>query len=306
MAIQPALASASTPSVDAQRVLAAQVALDRAGFSPGEIDGRAGGNTVRALRAYQAARRLAVTGELNTETVDGFGQWFQTPLVDYTIADADTSGPFVPAVPADLMKQAELPALSYTSVVEMLGERFHVSPRLLQDLNPRALFATGEIIRVPNVEPFIREARPKGGQVKSPAKPALTVIVTDQASALTVENESGEVTFYAPVSVGSARDPLPLGEWKITAVVENPPFHYNPDLFWDADPTHAKAKIPPGPNNPVGVVWIDLTKEKFGLHGTPEPSRVGHTQSHGCVRLTNWDAARLAEMVGPGVRVVFR
>jgi lipoprotein-anchoring transpeptidase ErfK/SrfK len=110
---------------------------------------------------------------------------------------------------------------------------------------------------------------------------------------------------YAPVTTGSQRDPLPLGEWKVNGVQLDPPFRYNPELFWDADPSHAKATVPPGPNNPVGMVWIDLSKEHYGIHGTPEPSAIGRTESHGCVRLTNWDALRLAELVKPGTKVIF-
>ncbi len=121
-----------------------------------------------------------------------------------------------------------------------------------------------------------------------------------------VQDASGQVLFYAPVSSGSEHDPLPLGEWKVLDVYLMPRFNYNPELFWDADPKHAKTKIAPGPNNPVGVVWIDIDREHYGLHGTPEPSRIGVTQSHGCVRLTNWDAIRLAALVQPGTRVVFR
>ena len=121
-----------------------------------------------------------------------------------------------------------------------------------------------------------------------------------------MEDAAGEVVFHAPVTVGSENDPLPVGEWKVTGVSRNPVFNYNPKLFWDADPAHAKAKIPAGPNNPVGVVWIDLSKEHYGIHGTPEPSRIGYTESHGCIRLTNWDAMRLAELVGPGTKVVLR
>jgi lipoprotein-anchoring transpeptidase ErfK/SrfK len=108
------------------------------------------------------------------------------------------------------------------------------------------------------------------------------------------------------VTTGSEHDPLPIGSWKVTSVEQMPTFNYNPDLFWDADPKHAKTRIPPGPNNPVGVVWIDLSKEHYGIHGTPEPSKVGHTQSHGCVRLTNWDAQRLARWARPGTAVIFR
>ena len=119
-------------------------------------------------------------------------------------------------------------------------------------------------------------------------------------------DESGSVVLYAPVTVGSSNDPLPIGDWKVTGVQRDPVFHYNPDLFWDADPSHAKAKIPAGPNNPVGVVWVDLSRPHYGLHGSPEPSRIGHTESHGCVRLTNWDALRVAALVAPGTKVAFR
>ena len=125
-------------------------------------------------------------------------------------------------------------------------------------------------------------------------------------SALTVEDATGRVVFHAPVTTGSERDPLPIGNWKVTTVQVMPKFHYNPDLFWDANPTHSKATIPSGPNNPVGVAWIDLSKEHYGIHGTPEPSRIGHVQSHGCVRLTNWDAARVMTWAQPGTPVVFR
>ena len=116
----------------------------------------------------------------------------------------------------------------------------------------------------------------------------------------------GTVVFHAPVSMGSDKDPLPKGEWKVNGTAVLPKFHYNPDLFWDADPSHAKATIAPGPNNPVGVVWIDLNKEHLGFHGTPEPARIGRSQSHGCLRLTNWDAMRLAALVGPGTKVVLQ
>ncbi|MGE5813093.1 MAG: L,D-transpeptidase, partial [Acidobacteriota bacterium] len=133
----------------------------------------------------------------------------------------------------------------------------------------------------------------------------LTIRVTRSSSSLRAEAADGRVVFYAPVTTGSEHDPLPIGQWKVTAVLWTPEFHYNPDLFWDADPAHAKAILPAGPNSPVGVVWIDLDKEHYGLHGTPEPSLVGKAASHGCVRLTNWDAARLAEMVHPGTAVVF-
>ena len=132
------------------------------------------------------------------------------------------------------------------------------------------------------------------------APPAVTIAVTKSTSSLTVEDASGRVLFHAPVTSGSEHDPLPIGTWKVTTVQRMPVFNYNPDLFWDANPAHSKAKIPAGPNNPVGVVWVDLSKPHYGIHGTPEPRTVAKTQSHGCIRLTNWSAAALAEAVKPG------
>jgi lipoprotein-anchoring transpeptidase ErfK/SrfK len=167
----------------------------------------------------------------------------------------------------------------------------------LRRLNPSSNFAVGDEITVPNVIVVsVAEAKPI---------PDIVVRVSRGASVLTVTDASGKVLMHAPVTSGSERDPLPTGTWMVTAVARNPRFNYNPDLFWDADPSHAKATIPPGPNNPVGVVWIDINKPHYGIHGTPEPSRIGHAESHGCVRLTNWDALKLAAMVGKGSRVEF-
>jgi lipoprotein-anchoring transpeptidase ErfK/SrfK len=191
-----------------------------------------------------------------------------------------------------------LPTLAYTSVGEMLGERFHTSPRLLAELNPGVTFSrAGETMVVPNIPPVPADKRG--------AEKDVVVTVSKNTSALTVRVAGGELIFHAPVTTGSELDPLPLGDWKVTAVVRDPPFHYNPDLFWDADPTHAKAKIPPGPNNPVGVIWIDLSREHYGLHGAPEPRLIGRTQSHGCVRMTNWDALRVGSLVAKGTPVRF-
>ena len=213
------------------------------------------------------------------------------------------------------MKQAELPALSYTSLMEALAERFHTVPQVLERLNRSAAFAPGEQILVPHVAPFIVPERrdvagtsgQNGAQERVPAlpKPDVVVTVRKSAGALDVRDASGHVIFYAPVTTGSQYDPLPIGEWNVTGVHLTPVFNYNPDLFWDADPSHAKARIAPGPNNPVGVAWIALSKDHYGIHGTPEPAAVGKTASHGCVRLTNWDAAELASLVKPGTRVVF-
>ena len=293
--------------------LAIQVTLDRAGFSPGVIDGQPGSNTRKAAEAYRQQH-----GKDPEPVADA--------IVSYTITDADAAGPFAESIPPELPDQAKLPSLTYASALEALAERFHSTPALLQRLNPQSAFAAGEAIQVPNVDPFVvpvprieaatktgaNTAKPIGtsGRTRSadtsPAvKPDVVVTVSRASSALIAKNDSQQVIFYAPVTTGSDHDPLPIGEWKVTAIQFSPKFHYNPDLFWDADPSHSKATLANGPNNPVGVVWIDLSKDHYGLHGTPEPSTVGKTASHGCVRLTNWDALKLAGLVKPGTRVIF-
>jgi lipoprotein-anchoring transpeptidase ErfK/SrfK len=255
--------------------------LDRAGYSPGEIDARRGTSTDRALAAYtkNGGDAQAVPGDA---------------LTSYAITEQDAAGPFASRIPSDMMEMSKLPALGYTSLLESLGERFHASPNLLKQLNPEARFAAGETIKVPNVV-----------DAAAPAGAVATVTVRKSTSDLVVSDGSGKVLMYAPVTTGSEHDPLPIGEWKVTGVQRDPKFHYNPALFWDAEAGHSKATIPPGPNNPVGVVWVDISRPHYGLHGTPQPSKIGKTESHGCVRLTNWDAAKLASLVKPGTRVVF-
>ena len=216
-------------------------------------------------------------------------------------------------------------------MLEALAERFHSTPAFLQQLNPAAQFAAGEQIQVPNVEPFVapvekpetltgaaERTAASGGHDRPAAhapapkqpntvaeRPDVVVTVSKASSALTVQDAIREDDLlragHHRQRARSAADRRVEGQ----RVQFNPTFNYNPELFWDADPAHAKAKLPPGPNNPVGLVWIDLSKEHYGIHGTPEPATIGRTESHGCVRLTNWDALKLAGMVKPGTRVVF-
>jgi lipoprotein-anchoring transpeptidase ErfK/SrfK len=270
-------------------MLAVQVLVDRAGFSPGEIDGVGGANTQRARAAFEREKGTTVADALASAT--------EPPTIEYTITAEDDASPRTPTIPDDMMEKAKLKRLDYTTMLEMLGERFHASPALLKKLNPSSRFVAGDRIVVPNTQVV--------STLEARSIPNIVVRVSKQASTLAVTDATGAVLMHAPVTSGSERDPLPIGSWTVTAVVRNPTFNYNPDLFWDADPAHAKAKIPPGPNGPVGVVWIDISKPHYGIHGTPEPSTVGHTSSHGCVRLTNWDALKLAAMVGKGTKVEF-
>ena len=287
--------------------LAIQVALDRAGFSPGALDGRPGSNTKKALEAYRKA--------------NGGEPPAMEALTRYQLTEADVAGPYEPEIPADLVEQAKLKTMNYRTPLEAMAERFHATPALLQRLNPGVSFVAGQEIVVPNVNPMLLPAVAPKSEVKATAaekkaqaavaqdavkaKPDVAVVVSKSASALTVTGADGKVLMYAPVTTGSEKDPLPIGTWKVNGVSLYPPFRYNPDLFWDADPTHTKAVIPAGPNNPVGLVWVDISKEHYGLHGTPEPSAIGRAESHGCVRLTNWDVLRLASLVKPGTPVEF-
>lgn len=299
----PAAAEESLPLLS---VLQIQVMLDRAGFSSGTIDGHLGSNTEKALAIFtKEGREAAAT----------------VAVIHYRISAADAAGPFV-TIPSGMMAKADLATLGYTSLLEALAERFHTTPALLQQLNPAAAFRADEEIVVPNVEPMVLPVAPTPAPVNlspappapdgaaaltpTPAKAEVVVSVMKHLSALTVTDATGRVIFYAPVTTGSKHDPLPLGKWRVNGVQFNPVFMYNPRLFWNAARRDSKATLPAGPNNPVGVVWIDITKPHYGLHGTPEPAAIGSRESHGCVRLTNWDALRLAALVKPGTHVVFK
>ena len=270
-------------------VLRVQILLDRARFFPGEVDASFGSNTRIAISGFQKNNGLPANGVMDEATWAALNTDAEPVLVSYTLTEADVAGPFQ-QIPADMMAKAKLDALGYRDPVEALGEKFHASPALLAQLNPgQDLGRAGESIVVPNLASA------------APLAKAARVVVDKSDSTVTLYDAADAIIAQFPASTGSARDPLPLGEWKILGVARNPEFKYNPKLFWDANPAHARATIPAGPNNPVGVAWVALSKPHYGIHGTPEPSKIGKTQSHGCIRLTNWNVEAMGHAIKPGL-----
>ncbi|WP_426109681.1 L,D-transpeptidase family protein [Massilia sp. PWRC2] len=280
--------------IAAAAIVRAQVLLDRAHFSAGEIDGAPGSNLKAALAGFQKAHDLAADGTLNAATWDALNSDPSDALIGYTVSEQDVAGPYQ-AVPDSMADKAKLSSLGFASIEEALGERFHVSPALLQKLNPgKDLQRVGEQIVVPHVEGAA--PLPKGARI----------VISKAGRTLTLYDTAGKAIAQFPSSSGSDHDPLPIGQWKVNGISNKPVYWYNPKLFWDAKPGDASAKIPAGPNNPVGVAWIDLSKPHYGIHGTPVPAAIGKTQSHGCIRLTNWDVALLITAVGAGTDVVLQ
>jgi len=296
-------ATRRTPSRPCADAASWQIRLDQQGFSPGQLDGSFGTSTRHALAAFQDSHGLPASGQPDCATWHALvGDKAESTLTPYTITPDDAKGPFIERMPPDMEAAGKLQSLGYTSVIEALAERFHAAPAFLKRLNPRARFASGDQIKVPAVTPFDEAVKPQ----HETGAADVSVLVSRRESALRVTRANGTLIFFAPVSSGSTHDPLPPGHWKVTSVTGHPLFHYNPELFWDADPRDGAVTIKAGPNNPVGVVWIGLDLNHYGLHGTPEPASIGATASHGCVRLSNWDAARLASLVQPGTPVVFQ
>ncbi len=275
-------------------ILRAQILLDRAHFSPGEIDGHFGDDLRVAVTGFQQARNLRVSGRITKETWDALNRDHEPLIISHTISGEEVKGPFEP-IPVDMAEKAKLKTLGYASAQEALGEKFHSSPQLLARLNPgKDLSKPGEEIKVPNV------VRPKLESA------AARVEVSKKSRTVSLLDASGEVLARYPATIGSDHDPLPLGDWKVTTIQHNPVFNYDPALFWNAVATDEKARIASGPNNPVGTVWVGLSKEHYGIHGTPEPGQIGHSQSHGCIRLTNWDAEELSHLVKTATPVILK
>lgn len=274
-------------------VTALQVFLDREGFSPGVIDGRKGSNVTKAIEAWQ----LATGQTLDPNDTDWILEQLHLnggmPFTTYEITAADAAGPYVASIPDDYAHKAALPALSYTSTVEMLAERFHMDEAYLKEMNPGVDFTIpGTLVKVINV-----------GQ---PKKAKVAKILADKArKQLLAYDETGALIAAYPASIGSADTPSPSGTVTVERIAFNPNYTYNPKINFQQGENNKVLTLQPGPNGPVGTIWIALSKPTYGIHGTPEPSKIGKTQSHGCIRLTNWDATELAKMTSQGVTVEF-
>lgn len=270
-----------------------QVLLDRVGASPGVIDGRMGDNVNKAISAYRE-----LTGEtLRTYDKDAVEKALQDTggdaFTSYEITAVDVAGPFVASVPADYGEKAQLDRLSFTSVAEMLAERFHMDEKYLRAINPGTSFdRPGSIIKVVN------PGKPKSGKVAR--------IVADKGrKQVRAYGEDGALIAIYPSTIGSSATPSPTGTHTVQRIAVDPEYTYNPNINFKQGNNDKVLRIPPGPNGPVGTIWIALSKPTYGIHGTPDPSKIGKTESNGCVRLTNWDAHELAKMVSPGVSVEF-
>ena len=322
-------------------LMQAQVVMDRLGFTPGVVDGKMGMSTKNALKGFQEARGLPITGELDPATAQALAEWKHIPATRVvTITEQFANDQFV-TIPKDRKDQAKLEKMGYSSLAEKIAERFHTTDEVLADLNPELTggvampadtqaggndsaptpkpsiaYKAGMQLRVPNIgadkfdpasvkDPkWADTLRLLGVGTEQPKAASLEVDKSDEV--LRVLDADGKLIAQYTATMGSSQFPLPLGTWKILAVGHNPPWQYNPALLANADKSDPKLEIPSGPNSPIGVVWLDLSKEHYGIHGTDEPSHIGRAESNGCIRLTNWDAARLAQMVSPGIKAVFK
>lgn len=277
----------------------AEVLLDRLRFSPGVVDGRVGTNLKHAIAAFQGARGLKDTGVLDADTWRALSSdpaAGRPAAVVYTVTPQDAAGPYAPDVGEDFVKLAALPeGPQFTSPLEALAERFHMSQALLTALNPGVdlKMAGARIVVVDAVPPAFQK-----GDVAS------IKVSKGKAQAAAFDKEGKLIAVY-PATVGSRERPSPSGVHKVNGVAEKTTYVYDPKKLHWGPRSHGKLVIKPGPNGPVGTVWIDLNAPSYGIHGSPDPETIGKTASHGCVRLTNWDAEALAAGVKPGVKVTF-
>ena len=280
-------------------VLKTQVYLDRVNFSVGAIDGRWGRNSAISLWWYQRARGLEATGEVDEPTFRSLAAAAGgvPAVVRYRLTADDVSGPFK-SIPEDVYEKAKLDCLCYESAQEKIAERHHIALELLEKLNPDVKFSelkAGDEIVVTNVRPPVTADR----------RDIARVVVSIAGNTLNAYDAAGNLLFHGPTTLGTRFDPSPNETLQVKKIVQDPHFHYQPKLFHEVDDDEPEANLNPGPNSPVGVVWIALSKPHFGIHGTSDPEAIGYASSHGCVRLTNWDAKEIAHRIGEGVPVAF-
>jgi len=287
---KPIIAVTKKPQAE---ITALQVFLDREGISPGVIDGHLGDNVNKAIAAWQEMTGETLDPNNSEDIMQRLTYSGGLPIVDYTITPADVAGPYVASIPEDYAHKAQLPAMSYMSVTEKLAEQFHMDEGYLKALNPNADFSLpGSTIKVVNPGPM------KSGQV--------TRIIADKGKKQVLAyGADGRLVSAYPATIGSSDTPSPSGTHTVERIAFDPGYTYNPKINFKQGDNDQILQIPPGPNGPVGTIWIALSKPTYGIHGTPEPSKIGKTNSHGCVRLTNWDATELAKMVKPGTTVEF-
>jgi lipoprotein-anchoring transpeptidase ErfK/SrfK len=275
-------------------ILKAQILLDRSGASPGVIDAYYGDNVAKAIAAVESVLDLPVDGRLDRQVWDALGGDQAAPvLIPYTITPEDVAGPFYPDLPSDYAEAAKLPDFGFRNPVEMFSERFHMDEDLLRALNPEKDFSA------PGTEIVVADTQGTAIDGK------IARIEADKGRRqLRAYDAQNRLVVAYPATIGSADNPSPSGVHQVNTIAPNPVYYYNPENFVQGE-NREKLELPPGPNNPVGTMWIDLSEPSYGIHGTPEPSRIDKTGSHGCVRLTNWDAEELAKLVEPGIPVEF-
>ena len=335
---------ADIPDSEERPIMQAQVVLDRVGFGPGVIDGKMGMSTENALRGFQEANELEVTGKLDDATKTALSDWDSIPATRVVTIPASWSDAEYVDIPEEPAAKAKLETMGYKSLDERLAERFHTTVAVLKELNPNnqpagmadgkgpnpqpeptpdiarpdgegpSYFQAGQKIRVPNIgaDRIAKGSIDDRNWQRTLAslgvgsdQPEVDRIVVSKAGNTLKAYQGEKLVALFTVSSGSSEFPLPIGEWDILGEAYNPPYSYDPAVLSGGKKEGETYKLPPGPNSPVGVIWIDLSKEHYGIHGTPDPETIGRAQSSGCVRLTNWDAARLAGMVSQSTRVIF-